>query len=177
MAEFDKTKGGARGWVRDMSGSTQAVEVVDNKLVIGGHLRGRRSGRRPMRGRTPRRRQPGGNPTLNPFGQCLTRQGIAAYTFQGGLARVWSPTYSGSYSLVWALHAEGSRLHTGGEFKKVNGVVQNSYGRGSRQLHCRRKHRRTREDLAGNFLVNDKVPLDTLRTPIQRSPVGMRFVV
>jgi hypothetical protein len=30
---------------------------------------------------------------------------------------------------VWALHAEGSRLHTGGEFKKVNGVVQNSYAR------------------------------------------------
>jgi hypothetical protein len=38
VAEFDKTRGGARGWVRDTSGSTQAVEVVDNKLVIGGHF-------------------------------------------------------------------------------------------------------------------------------------------
>ena len=130
VAEFDKTKGGARGWVRDTSGSTQAVEVVDNKLVIGGHFYAAadQGGDRCGEGR-PGDVNQGGNPTLNPFGQCETRQGIAAYTFQGGLARVWSPTYSGSYSLVWALHAEGSRLHTGGEFKKVNGVVQNSYAR------------------------------------------------
>ena len=38
VAEFDKTRGGARGWVRDTSGSTQAVEVMDAKLVIGGHF-------------------------------------------------------------------------------------------------------------------------------------------
>ena len=38
-------------------------------------------------------------------------------------------TYSGSHSLVWELHVEGLRLHTGGEFKKVSGVVQNSYAR------------------------------------------------
>jgi hypothetical protein len=130
VAEFDKTRGGARGWVRDTSGSTQAVEVVDNKLVIGGHFYAAadQGGDRCGEGR-PEDTNQQGNPTLNPFGQCLRRQGIAAYTFQGGLARVWSPTYSGSYSLVWALHAEGSRLHTGGEFKKVNGVVQNSYAR------------------------------------------------
>jgi hypothetical protein len=130
VAEFDKTKGGARGWVRDTSGSTQAVEVVDNKLVIGGHFYAAadQGGDRCGEGR-PGDVNQGGNPTLNPFGQCETRQGIAAYTFQGGLARVWSPTYSGSYSLVWALQAEGSRLHTGGEFKKVSGVVQNSYAR------------------------------------------------
>jgi hypothetical protein len=30
---------------------------------------------------------------------------------------------------VWALQAEGLRLHTGGEFKRVSGVVQNSYAR------------------------------------------------
>jgi hypothetical protein len=130
VAEFDKTRGGARGWVRDTSGSTQAVEVVDNKLVIGGHFYAAadQGGDRCGEGR-PEDTNQQGNPTLNPLGQCLTRQGIAAYTFQGGLARVWSPTYSGSYSLVWALHAEGSRLHTGGQFKKVNGVVQNSYAR------------------------------------------------
>ena len=40
----------------------------------------------------------------------------------------WDPAYSGSYSL-WELHVEGPRLHTGGEFKKVSGVVQNSYAR------------------------------------------------
>jgi Ca2+-binding RTX toxin-like protein len=30
---------------------------------------------------------------------------------------------------VWELHVDGARLHTGGEFKKVSGVVQNSYAR------------------------------------------------
>jgi hypothetical protein len=38
-------------------------------------------------------------------------------------------SYSGSYSLVWELHVEGLRLHTGGELKKVSGVVQNAYAR------------------------------------------------
>ena len=41
----------------------------------------------------------------------------------------WDPAYSGSYSLVWELHVEGLRLHTGGELKKVSGVVQNAYAR------------------------------------------------
>ena len=58
-----------------------------------------------------------------------TRQGIAANSFTGTLDPNWAPAYSGSYSLVWALHVEESRLHTGGEFKKVNGVVQSSYAR------------------------------------------------
>ena len=56
---------------------------------------------------------------------------MAAYSFSGALAPKWNPAYSGSYSLVWALHVERtpSRLHTGGEFKTVNGVTQNSYAR------------------------------------------------
>jgi hypothetical protein len=54
---------------------------------------------------------------------------MAAYSLQSVLAPNWAPAYSGSYSLVWALHVEGSRLYTGGEFKKVSGVVQNSYAR------------------------------------------------
>jgi hypothetical protein len=41
--------------------------------------------------------------------------------------------YAGKYSLVWALDVEpstsGSRLHTGGEFLKVNRVTQNYYAR------------------------------------------------
>src|ERR671911_549513 len=38
LAEFDKTAKGARGWVRDTSGSAQAVTVLDDKLVVGGHF-------------------------------------------------------------------------------------------------------------------------------------------
>jgi hypothetical protein len=37
--------------------------------------------------------------------------------------------YAGKYSLVWALHVDGARLHTGGEFLTVNGVTQNYYAR------------------------------------------------
>ncbi len=124
VAEFDKGLGGRRGWVRDTSGSTQAVAILDNHLVVGGHFfevadeRGDRCGS----GRP-------GDASLDPNDECRTRPGIAAYSFGGRLDPDWNPAYSGSYSLVWELHAEGSRLHTGGEFKKVSGVVQNSYAR------------------------------------------------
>ena len=30
---------------------------------------------------------------------------------------------------MWELHTEGLRLHTGGEFKRVSGVTENSYAR------------------------------------------------
>ena len=60
---------------------------------------------------------------------CPRRQGIAACSFGGRLDPNWNPAYSGSYGLVWKLHTEGLRLHTGGEFKRVSGVTQNSYAR------------------------------------------------
>jgi hypothetical protein len=69
---------------------------------------------------------------LAPNDECQTRKGIAAYPFDGLLDPDWAPEYSGSYSLVWALHAEGSTLHTGGsssKFKQISGVTQNSYAR------------------------------------------------
>ena len=129
LAEYDKARNGARGWARDTSGSTQAVEVMDGKLVIGGHFyavadqENDRCG-----GGRPDDVDPNGKPKLNPYHECKRRQGIAAYSF-GGRLDPWAPAYSGSYSLVWALHVEGQRLHTGGEFKKVSGVVQHSYAR------------------------------------------------
>jgi hypothetical protein len=61
------------------------------------------------------------------------RKGIAAYSFEGALDPEWAPVYAGSYSLVWTLHVEGTRLHTGGQFKKVSKVVQTSYARLSQQ--------------------------------------------
>ena len=130
VAEYDKARGGALGWARDTSGSTQVVEVMDGKLVIGGHFYAvaDQGGDRCGWGR-PGDVDQKGNPILNSYGECKTRQGIAAYSFRGALDPDWAPAYSGSYSLVWALHAEGLRLHTGGEFKQVSGVVQNSYAR------------------------------------------------
>ena len=85
------------------------MTVLDDKLVVGGHFYegADAGGDRCWAGR-PGDVDQNGDPTLDPN---------------------WDPAYSGSYSLVWELHAEGSRLHTGGEFKKVSGVVQNSYAR------------------------------------------------
>jgi hypothetical protein len=127
---FDKAGGGARGWVRDTSGSAQAVAVMEDKLVVGGHFYevGIRAATVAGQGR-PGDVDQNGDPTLDPFGECQRRQGIAAYSFQGDLDPDWDPAYSGGYSLVWELHVEGTRLHTGGEFKKVSGMVQNSYAR------------------------------------------------
>jgi Ca2+-binding RTX toxin-like protein len=123
LAKYDKTAGGTRAWRRDTSGSVQVVEVMDGQLVIGGHFwevadqLGDKCGHRA-----------GGAQQLDPNDECQTRKGIAAYSFSGRLDP-WSPTYAGKYSLVWALHVEGARLHTGGEFLTVNGVTQNYYAR------------------------------------------------
>jgi hypothetical protein len=105
-------------------------QAATDKLVVGGHFYavGDQGGDRCGAGR-PGDVDQKGDPILNPYGECKTRQGIAAYSFQGALDPDWDPAYSGSYSLVWELHVEGNRLHTGGEFKKVSGVVQNSYAR------------------------------------------------
>jgi hypothetical protein len=94
---------------RDTSGSAQAVTVLDDKLVVGRHFYevADAGGDRCGAGR-PGDVDQNGDPTLDPN---------------------WDPAYSGSYSLVWELHVEGLRLHTGGELKKVSGVVQNAYAR------------------------------------------------
>ena len=130
LAEFSKGSGGNPNWVRDTSGSVQVVEVMEGQLVIGGHfweVADKLVDQPPVdmvdkcgHGRS--------EPDLDPNGKCETRKGIAAYSFEGKLDP-WSPTYAGKYSLVWALHVEGSRLHTGGEFLTVNGVTQNYYAR------------------------------------------------
>jgi hypothetical protein len=136
LAEFSKASGGNPNWVRDTSGSVQVVEVMEGQLVIGGHFWEVADGLsdQPVdmvdkcgHGRSGDVDQ-NGNPTLDPNGKCETRKGIAAYSFEGKLAG-WSPTYAGKYSLVWALHVDRARLHTGGEFLTVNGVTQNYYAR------------------------------------------------
>ena len=102
-------------------GLVQAVAVMGKRLVIGGHfLKVADQPNDGLRGRSG---------TQDPNNECRTRKGIAAYSFSGRLGSTWSPTYAGKYSLVWALHVEGARLHTGGEFLTVNGVTQNYYAR------------------------------------------------
>ena len=124
VAKYDNspTATGSRSWVRDTSGSVQVVEVMDGQLVIGGHFWEVADEPNDSCGH-------GRSTELDPNNQCQTRKGIAAYSFEGVLDPDWDPLYAGKYSLVWALHVEGSRLHTGGEFLTVNEVTQNYYAR------------------------------------------------
>src|SRR5215207_3175346 len=76
VGQYDKARGGARGWARDTSGSTQAVEVMDGKLVIGGHFYalGDQGGDRCGGGR-PDDVDHNGKPKLDPYGECQRRPG------------------------------------------------------------------------------------------------------
>jgi hypothetical protein len=125
LAKYDNgpTATGSRSWVRDTSGSVQVVEVMNGQLVIGGHFWEVADQLNDSCGHGR------STDTLDPNGECQTRKGIAAYSFEGVLEPNWDPMYAGKYSLVWALHVEGTRLHTGGEFLTVNGVTQNYYAR------------------------------------------------
>ena len=125
LAKYDNgpTATGSRSWVRDTSGSLQVVEVMDGQLVIGGHFWEVADQLNDSCGHGR------STDTLDLNGECQTRKGIAAYSFEGVLEPNWDPLYAGKYSLVWALHVDGTRLHTGGEFLTVNGVTQNYYAR------------------------------------------------
>jgi hypothetical protein len=127
LAKFDKAGRGTRSWVRNTSGSVQVVEVMEGQLVIGGHFWEVADQPHDKCGH-----RAGGTQQLDPNDECRTRKGIAAYSFSGRLDSNWAPLYAGKYSLVWALHVKGARLHTGGEFLTVNGVTQNYYARLSR---------------------------------------------
>src|SRR5215216_2595453 len=120
LAEFSEADGGDPTWVRDTSGSVQVVEVMEGRLVIGGHFLEVADQPHDKCGH-----RAGGKQELDPNNECKTRKGIAAYSFSGRLDSNWNPSYAGKYSLVWALHVEESMLHTGGEFLTVNGVTQN----------------------------------------------------
>jgi hypothetical protein len=125
LAKYDNgpTATGSRSWVRDTSGSVQVVEVMEGQLVIGGHFWEVADQLNDSCGH-------GRSTELDPNGECQTRKGIAAYSFEGEPKLAdWSPTYEGKYSLVWALHVDGASLYTGGEFLTVNGVTQNYYAR------------------------------------------------
>lgn len=112
------TTGGTQLWKRDTSGSVQSVEIHEGVAVVGGHFvevadqTGDSCGFRSS--------DPG---TLDPNDECQTRKYLAAYELDGGL-NAWGPSLTGKYNGVWAIEPEGSTLHVGGEFTKVNGVAR-----------------------------------------------------
>jgi hypothetical protein len=94
VAAFSKANGKLT-WKKDTSGSTQAVEVMDGQLVIGGHFvevadqAGDRCGHRDS------------DPNnLDPFGECQRRDGLAIYSLDGVLDLNWDPALTGKYNLA-----------------------------------------------------------------------------
>ncbi len=125
MAAFSKVDGALK-WKKDTSGATQVVEVMEGRLVVGGHfweVADQASDRCGFRSSDPS--------TLDPYGECQRRDGLAAYSFDGVLDPNWDPALTGKYNLAWALHPDEAtgRLYAGGEFTKVNGITQTYYTR------------------------------------------------
>jgi hypothetical protein len=128
LAKYAKAGTGTRIWRRDVSGSAQVVEIMDGQLVAGGHFVEVADQASDYCGfRSP---DPG---TLDPNDECQRRDGLAIYSFDGQLNPTWDPALTGKYNLAWALLPEatsqGTRLHVGGEFTRVNGVRQEYYAR------------------------------------------------
>jgi hypothetical protein len=126
LAAYSKADG-RQAWRRDTSGSAQVVEIMDGQLVVGGHfweIADQPSDR--CGGRSSNNAV-----TLDPYGECQTRHGLAAYSLGGTLDPNWSPMLEGRYNLAWALHPDTAtgRLHVGGEFLTVDGVRQTYYAR------------------------------------------------
>ena len=114
---------GSLQWKRDTSGSVQTIELTGGRLVVGGHFveianaSGDRCG---FRSSDPS--------TLDPFGECVRHEYLAAYGTDGALDG-WTPSLSGKYNGVWDVEPEGSAFHVGGEFTKVNGVDAKFYAK------------------------------------------------
>ena len=126
LAAYSKADG-RQAWRRDTSGSAQVVEIMDGQLVVGGHfweIADQPSDR--CGGRSSNNAV-----TLDPYGECQTRHGLAAYSLGGTLDPNWSPMLEGRYNLAWALHPDTAtgRLHVGGEFLTVDGASQTYYAR------------------------------------------------
>ncbi len=130
LGEYSKADGD-RNWMRDTSGSVQAVEAMGGGLVVGGHFW--EVADEPEDGYNACGHRSDDNAlTLDPNDLCKTRHGLAAYSFGGVLDPEWAPEVSGKYNLVWALQPDkldAGRLYFGGEFTKVDGTTQTFYAR------------------------------------------------
>jgi WD40 repeat protein len=91
-------------WLIKTSGNTQAIEVSNDELWIGGHFS------QIVTTKTPR-----------PF--------IASLDPVDGSVNDWNPNCTGAKQGVWALLLEGNQLHVGGYFSGFGLVKQRGYAR------------------------------------------------
>ena len=114
---------GAQVWKRDTSGSAQVVEVSGADLMVGGHFVKIADGVGDACGF-----KSSDPSTLDPDDECVTRNRLAAYSLDGELDD-WHPSVTGKYNGVWSIALDGTSVHLGGEFTKVNGEPQTHYAR------------------------------------------------
>jgi hypothetical protein len=105
---------GAEIWKTDTSGSTQAVRIYDDRLIVGGHFEWIASARG---------MQCGSN--QNPSFTCFYQPRLAAVDLAlGTLDTEWTPQICCDYNGVWGLSVAGNMLHVGGQFTKAGGRTQ-----------------------------------------------------
>ena len=105
---------GAEIWKTDTSGSTQAVRLYDDRLIVGGHFEWIASARG---------MQCGSN--QNPSFTCFYQPRLAAVDLADGtLDTTWTPQICCDYNGVWGLSVVGDMLHVGGQFTKAGGRTQ-----------------------------------------------------
>ena len=107
-------------WSTDTSGSSQAVSIWDaDTLVVGGHFEWVADGAATQCGSNQ-----------SPDTSCWKQPRLVALQRSNGDAiKSWTPSVCCAYNGVWATMVEGNRLHIGGEFTKVGGILQRYYGR------------------------------------------------
>lgn len=118
VASFDLDTGD-QNWRTDTNGSVQAVTVMGDHVVIGGHFK-----------------YVAPDKTINGCyedpSRCVYRLRLAALDLAGTLEGEWDPGVKGHYNGVWQLLVDGSRLFLGGQFKRVGGLRQEYFARLSR---------------------------------------------
>lgn len=110
---------GRQSWRTDTNGSAQAVAVMGDRVVVGGHYKWIQ--------RDPRSSSCG----THGSDSCENRLRLAALHLDGFLDMDWVPSVTGHYNGVWALLVTDgeSRVWLGGEFKRITGVKQSYVGR------------------------------------------------
>jgi hypothetical protein len=125
VAAYPKASDGAHRWRRDASGQVQAVEIMDGRLIVGGHFLEAADQAADDCGF----QSSNNKSTLDTKDECRSRKGLAAYSLDGDLHRRWNPKLAGDYNLAWALLPQGKKLHVGGDFLTAGGERQTNYAR------------------------------------------------
>jgi hypothetical protein len=108
---------GTQLWKTDTNGAVQAITVLGDRPVIGGHFRYVQDDPGESCGTTG--------------GTCARHRRLAALDPANGFRAdaSWNPAVEGIYRGVWSLLPDAARLYVAGEFLEVTGVLQQYFAR------------------------------------------------